>query len=35
MRIVAAYRIEGRLIAEARFFWDWDEARDAIAGLRG
>jgi ketosteroid isomerase-like protein len=33
MTIVGAYRVEARRIAEARFFWNWDEALTA-AGLR-
>ena len=33
MKIVGAYRIEGGKIAEARFFWDFDEALGAV-GVR-
>ena len=33
MKIVGAYRIERGKIAEARFFWDFDEALEAV-GLR-
>jgi ketosteroid isomerase-like protein len=32
MTVIGAYRIDAGRIAEARFFWDWDEALEA-AGL--
>jgi hypothetical protein len=32
MRLVGAYRLADRKIAEARFFWDFDEALKA-AGI--
>jgi ketosteroid isomerase-like protein len=33
MTVAGAYRVEGGRIAEARFFWTWDEALSS-AGLR-
>jgi hypothetical protein len=31
--VAAAYRLEGAQIAEARFFWNWEDALEA-AGVR-
>ena len=35
MTVVAAYRLEDRKIAEARFFWDLDGALEAVRPMPG
>lgn len=35
MTVVAAYRLEDRKIAEARFFWDLDGALEAVGPMPG